>query len=173
MLRVALVGHSQLPTNLLIEGTQISIFRAPGGKAISFFEDNRLSSILNWRGDVVIVWLGSNDIEINSNVAEIVNNLIHIKESIEKECGAKVIITLLEPRCYPNDYPVHQTQYAKIQKGVNRKLERKLPQTHFIKVNTPCFQQLLSHDGVHFTFEGRQLIENIIKENIADYLASC
>ena len=172
MLRVAFVGHSQLPSNIIIAGTEISIFRAPGGKAFSFFEDNRLCNVLNWRGDLVIVWLGSNDIVGNTNVSEVTDNILIIKEKIEEECGARVIIVLVEPRCYPNDHPVHQTQYTKIQRGINRKLEKKLPQTHFIKFNLPKYQQFLSFDGVHFTSEGRKEIEKVIVDNVKDYLAT-
>ena len=132
MLRVALVGHSQIPYDLEVDGAEVSIFRAPGGKAYAFYEDDRLSDVLNWSGDLAIVWLGSNDIEEDTSVGEVVENIVNIKESIEEDCGATVVIILVEPRMYPDDYPVTQSRYSKIQRGINRKLKKKLPQTNNI-----------------------------------------
>lgn len=92
MLRVALAGHSQLPYDPDIAGTEISIFRAPGGKAYLFCEDGRLSDVLNWSRDMVIVWLDSNDTEENTSVSEGADNIINIKESMDEECRASLLL---------------------------------------------------------------------------------
>ena len=170
MLKVALVGHSQLPNELDVEGADVEIFRAPGGKAYSFYEDDRLNDVLNWSGDLAILCIGSNDIKQNTHISDVVENIIDIKESIEEECGATVVIILVEPRSYPDDYPVNESRYKKIQRGINRKLERELPDTEFIKFNTSMYRQELSDDGVHFTAESKELIEERIINCIEEHL---
>ena len=170
MLRVALVGHSQLPSELEVDGADIEIFRAPGGKAYGFYEDERLNEVLDWSGDLVILWLGSNDIKQNTHVSDVVDNITEIKESIEEECGAEVVIILVEPRSYPDDYPVNETRYKKIQRAINKKLERELPDTRFLQFNTQMYQTELSSDGVHFTAEGQELIEDKIRDCIEDFV---
>ena len=171
MLRVALVGHSQLPYSLEVEGADVEIFRSPGGRAYSFYEDGNLNDVLNWSGDLAILWIGSNDIQQNTHVSDVVDNIIDIKESIEEECGATVVIILIEPRCYPDDYPVDEARYRKIQKSINRKLERVLPDTEFIQFNTSMYQQELAEDGVHFSEEGKELIEDRIRSCIEEHLS--
>ena len=39
MWKISLVGHSQLPWELDIGGAEVRVFRAPGGRANSFHED--------------------------------------------------------------------------------------------------------------------------------------
>ena len=170
MLRVALVGHSQLPYDLEVEGADIEIFRSPGARAYSFYEDEILNEVLNWSGDLAIIWLGSNDIYNGTHVSEVVDNITNIKESIEEECGAEVVIILVEPRCYNDDHPVSETKYRKLQKGINRKLERELPDTEFIQFNTSTYQQELSSDGVHFSDYGKELIRDRIITCIEEHL---
>ena len=170
MLKVALVGHSQLPHSLEVEGADIEIFRSPGGRAYSFYDDDDLNDVLNWSGDLAILWLGSNDIMQDTNVWEVVNDIIGIKESIEEETGATVVIILVEPRCYPDDEPVDEAQYRKIQKSINRKLERELSETEFIRFNLPLYEQELAEDGVHFTSYGKELIEEKISDCIESFV---
>ena len=62
MWNVALVGHSQIPTQLTLEDANLAVFRAPGGKAKSFYKDDRLRKVLSWSGDICVLWIGSNDI---------------------------------------------------------------------------------------------------------------
>ena len=83
-MKVSLVGHSQLPYELYVEGAEIKIFRAPGGRADSFFNDERLNSVLNWPHDLCILWLGSNDIEEDTVVGEVVDNITEIIDEISK-----------------------------------------------------------------------------------------
>ena len=84
MWKVSLVGHSQLPPQLSVPDTEINIYRAPGGKATTFFSDERLNDVLTWTHDLCILWLGSNDIREDSEPQEIVNDLVEVVESIEE-----------------------------------------------------------------------------------------
>ena len=170
MLKVALVGHSQIPCSLKVEGAEIELYRLPGAKTHSFENKAKLNQVLNWSGDLVILWLGSNDIDQNTDISEVVKNIIQIKSQIEKECKAVVAIILVEPRCYPNDHPVSKDQYKKIQKGINRKLERALPNTQFLQFNTFVYEKELARDGVHFSEEGKEMIKDKISECIEQHM---
>ena len=170
MLRIALVGHSQLPTSIDVPGTEIEIFRAPGGKALNFFEDDRLNEVLNWRGDLIILWIGSNDITVDTDVVRLRNEIVKIKQTVESRCQAQIIFVLLEPRQYNNHYPVGWDQYNKIQNSINKFLIKKLPLTRFLQFNTSKFQTLLSQDGVHFNGEGKQLVIQKIKQAVSEYM---
>ena len=79
-----MVGHSQLPPQLSVPDTEINIYHAPGGKATTFFSDERLNEVLTWTHDLCILWLGSNDIREDSVLQEIVNDLVDVVESIEE-----------------------------------------------------------------------------------------
>ena len=45
MFKVAVVGHSQVPSGLAVENTQVKIYRIPGARAQNFFSEERLSSV--------------------------------------------------------------------------------------------------------------------------------
>jgi len=157
MWKVSLVGHSQLPPQLSVPDTEINIYRAPGGKATTFFSDERLNDVLTWTHDLCILWLGSNDIREDSVPQEIVNDLVEVVESIEESCGAIVKVCLVEPRFYPGeDYMTHET-YKKVQRSINRKLQRRLS-NDFLHFNSHSWINSLSGDGVHWDAEGKQLI---------------
>ena len=113
---------------------------------------------------------GSNDIKQNTQVSDVVDNISDITETIEKDCEATVVIVLVEPRCYPDGCPVSESQYRKIQRAINRKLERELPDNDFLHFNSSMYQQELAGDGVHFTAEGKELIVEQIIECIQEHM---
>ena len=55
--------HSQVPYELYVDGADIRIFRAPGGRADSF------SMMRNTQ--IGILWLGSNDMDPDTSVSEL------------------------------------------------------------------------------------------------------
>ena len=166
---VALVGHSQLPTNLHVSGADISIYRAPGGRADEFWDDERMSDVLEeWQGDLVILWLGSSDIDEDTVPSELASNILDICENIENSCDAVVKICLIEPREYPDEDPISHEDYAKIQKAVNKKL-RKAPYSN-IHFNSTAYQAELAEDGVHFTSVGRSMIKSKLRNAIKSFM---
>ena len=84
MWKISVVGHSQIPKKLEVENTEIRIFRAPGGRADNFNNDTRMNEVLNWKHDLCILWIGSNDIDQESKPKDIVENISQIVESIEQ-----------------------------------------------------------------------------------------
>ena len=126
MFKVSLVGHSQLPNYLEVEGTEIRIFRAPGGHAETFFSDDRLNRVLQWKHDHCILWLGSNDIAEGMSPEGLFNTIKEITKTIERECGAVVQICLLEPRIYSDEEkaPISNLNYKKVMNSVNNRIKR-------------------------------------------------
>lgn len=169
MLRVSLVGHSQIPKSLHVPGAEIRIFRAPGGRAASFFSDVRMSDVLQWNHDLCILWLGSNDIADGIVLSELSSTIQEIVVAIEEQCEATVCVCLVEPRLYGDFAPISAEDYKKVQNAVNKRLKRKLENQH-IHFNTTAFVEELSSDGVHWTDEGRERVENKLKTVIEGYL---
>ena len=168
MLQVSLVGHSQLPRNLTVPETEIKIFRAPGGRADSFFSDHRLRDVLDWEHDFCILWLGSNDIEDDTDPNELFEEIQSIYEAIVSDCGAVVHVCQIEPRLYAGATPIDSDGYRKIQNSVNKKIKRKLTTrtTHFTASN---FVETLSEDGVHWNAERKEMVRDKPESVVATY----
>ena len=168
MLQVSCVGHSQLPHNLSVPETEIKIFRAPGGRADNLFSDHRLNDVLDWEHDFCILWLGSNDIEVDTDPNELFEEIKEVYETIANDCGAVVHVCLIEPRFYPGASPIDSDGYRKIQNSVNKKIKRKLTTrtTHFTASN---FVEALSGDGVHWNAEGKEMVRDKLESVIVTY----
>ncbi|KAK3851050.1 hypothetical protein Pcinc_042275 [Petrolisthes cinctipes] len=158
-----MVGHSQIPQTLVVPDVDVQVFRAPGGRASSFFTDARLYRVLAWKHDLCILWLGSNDVADDGIVPnELTKNIMEIIQTIERDCEAKVCVCLIEPRKYPNEYPITSATYKKIQNSINSKIKRRI-KNQVIHFNTQTFANSLASDGVQFNDEGRSRVENKIK----------
>ena len=164
MYKVALVGHSQIPSNLNVENVEVKIFRAPGGKIARFHRDSRLNKVLLWKHQLTFLWLGSNDITPTTSTGELINQIQMLTREIEEKCGSKVIIIEIERREYPpHKLIVEQEQYKKIRRAVNRALLRS---KHFFTITFNAVRFVLASDGVHFEPQSRRQIANQIVENI-------
>ncbi|KAK3880837.1 hypothetical protein Pcinc_014695 [Petrolisthes cinctipes] len=162
-----MVGHSQIPQTLVVPDVDVQVFRAPGGRASSFFTDARLHRVLAWKHDLCILWLGSNDVidDIDGIVPnELAKNIVEIIQTIERDCEAKVCVCLIEPREYPNEYPNTSVSYKKIKNAVNKTIRRKI-KNEIIHFNTQTFANSLASDGVQFNDEGSR-VENTFKKVI-------
>ena len=171
MWKVSLVGHSQLPSHLSFPDADIRIYRAPGARAANFFNDERLVEVLNWKHDLCILWLGSNDITPDSTPQEVANDVVTIINSIEEECDAIVRVCLVEPRFYEDEEYMSHDHYKRIQSAVNRKLKRWLS-NEFIQFNSNSWVENLASDGVHFNSEGKQRIKKRFRRAIRTFIDS-
>lgn len=176
MTRVAVVGHSQVPSFLDVEEVELKIFRAPGGRADGFYSDSRLNTVLEWEHDYCLLWLGSNDIESDTIPEEVVKDILEIVNSIEDNCGSTVYPVQVEPRFYSDDYPVSHDWYKKVQRAINRKLKRRLKGKCFIHFNTAYWVEHLAADGVHWDSEGKECVrdrlEGFIRRIVDDEVGS-
>lgn len=163
MLKVSLVGHSQIPKSLDVDRVDVRIFRAPGGHAHSFDSDHRLNQVLNWEHDLSILWLGSNDIASGIDPGLLAEKVLDIAREIERNCGAIVRICLIEPRVYSRRGPISSEEYKKVQNSVNKRIKR-VKKYRVIQFNTLSFQETLSGDGTHWSSEGKErVIEKLLK----------
>lgn len=167
MWKVSLVGHSQLPDDLSINNAEIQIYRGPGGRADNFFEDERLNEVLNWEHDLSILWLGSNDIDNETQPRDIANNILKVVESIEENCQAVVWICLVEPRLYTNGFMMEE-DYRKVQRKINKILKEKGNQV--IHFNSNDWVEYLASDGIHWTVEGRKRVKSKLKKTIKNFM---
>ncbi len=130
MFRIALVGHSQIPRRFEVnqEDVTVDIYRAPGGKAANFFDDERLNKVLRQKYDLIILWIRSNDIEKDCVVREIAGNIKNIVKELEARCEAEVRTCLIRPR-KTEDQPrvrIEPDTYIRVAKGINEALQKKL-----------------------------------------------
>lgn len=167
MWKISLVGHSQIPKHFEFPNTEIKIFRAPGAKASSFFQDVRMNKVLEWEHDLTILWIGSNDINTDANPLEIFNHIKEIYLEIERNCQSIVYICQVEPRIRARNIPADI--YKKIQNGINNRIKRSLktPNIHF---NNVSFVEELSGDGVHWSGAGRVRVESKFKKVIKGFI---
>lgn len=170
--RVALVGHSQVPRHLRLDQVEISVFRAPGASAGDFKTDPRLNSVLQSRFELVLVWLGSNEIRESSRVRQVVKSIKDIVDEIKECCKAKVGVILIEPRKTDQQWRqfVSQETYDKVARAVNRTLtQRTLKGGIFVQFTARPYRECLDRDGVHFDRSGRTYIKEKISNCITHH----
>lgn len=170
MYKISLVGHSQIPHSLDAPRAEIRIFREPGRKTYSLFDDERMSDVLEWTHDYLIVWIGSNDIKEDWSHHEIVNDILEIVHAIEDECETTVQVCLHEPSFYPHGVPVSQDTYAKVHQTENKHLTKRLSDRSFLHFNTASYEKNLAEDGVYWIEEGHGYVQrkliNAIEEQM-------
>ena len=159
MFKVSLVGHSQIPYSLNVHNSEIRIFRAPGGRASSFFSDERLNRVLSWKHDLCLLWLGSNDIADGIDPSLLTNTIREITRTIERDCEAVVCICLIEPRLYSGVRPISAENYKKVQHSINNRIKRCM-RNQVIHFNSNFYVESLSSDGVHWSSAGRSKVED-------------
>ena len=157
MFKVAIVGHSQVPSHLdiLPSPIDVQIFMSPGATARSFFNNEHLTAVFNGRYDMVILWLGSNDIHPRCKVKDIKS----IVEQLEIRCIPRVKICLVEPRLTEIRWRprVEQEANNKVAKGMSNKLQKRaLRGKGFISFDVKAIWYSLRSDGVHFDREDRE-----------------
>ena len=167
MWKVSLVGHSQLPNNLTVNNAEIRIFRGPGGRADSFFDDSRMNEVLEWEHDLCILWIGSNDIDNETRPKDIAENIIEVIQSIEQNCEAVVYICLVEPRFYASGF-MSEEDYRKVQRKINKILKEQGNQV--IQFNSSSWVEYLGSDGVHWNEEGRERVKSKLRKTIRNFM---
>ncbi|MPC88347.1 hypothetical protein E2C01_083248 [Portunus trituberculatus] len=150
MFRVAIVGHSQIPVALpgLPDDIEVSLFRVPGARAQNFFTNSVFMSIFESKFDLIILWIGSNDIHSRCRVKEIVADIKAIVEQLEAVCTPRIKICLIEPR-RPDP-------------------KRSLQTKRFISFGARPFAEGLARDGVHFNRQTREYIQSKLRNAIQD-----
>lgn len=163
--KISIVGHGQVPPELHVPAYDIRIFRAPDGRASTFFEDSRLSDVLEWPHDICLLWIGSNDISVNTVIDDVVNSICEIVFELEK-VAEEVVVILLEPKYShgpthdPTQDPDFLQRYGKIQRGMNKALRKRMRNKTFVRVNTVWWANKNGTEGVHFDEQGKNVVVN-------------
>lgn len=162
-----------MPRHLEVDGANVDIYRAPGARAATFLQDRRLTPVLRKEYDLVLLWLGSNDITQSCRPREIINHIQAVVERIKTDCRSKVGLCLIEPRRvehYRRPRP-EQKDYNKVAKAINTRLVGRVYKGGiFVHFNPRFFHENLGRDGVHFNPEGRGEIARKIEACVTHHV---
>ena len=132
-----------------------------------FFQDGRLSSVLEWKHDLTLLWIGSNAISETTQPRQLANHIIEICKVIEQTCRSKVIIIKIENWKYQSSTPVIPNfRYQRVKRSVNKAL---LGSRQFLCLNFNAIEFTLARDGVHFETNARGLINQKLIRAIREW----
>lgn len=172
-----MVGHSLVPPHLLpIEGARVDIYRSPGAKAANFETDTRLANVLGYIYDLVIVFLGGNDVHNDCVPSQITDNIKCVIEQIHANCYAQIAFILLEHRVPKpgNRFNIDVDQYNKVSNNINNRLKRaykRKPYVQFLSIGAKPFRNNLT-DGVHFNDESKLHLRLKLINTITRFVAN-
>ena len=117
--------------------------------------------MLEWKHDLTLLWIGSNDIDETTQPRQLANHIVEIGKVIEQTCGSKVIVIEIENRKYQSSTPfIPNFRYQRVKRSVNRAL---LGSRQFLCLNFNAIEFTLARDGVHFETNARGLINKKIR----------
>lgn len=176
-LRVGWVGHSQVSwasadpkQQPQIKGVEVILYKKPGAKAIKFFEYPELTMALDDNLDLVVLWIGSNDIHPNETISHICNSIKDILEAFGSK-GIPTYFMTVEPRVYPESSPyyVPPEVYQKMRNAINKHFQRELKGRILLTGGVAINASHLMIDGVHAGWQGRANIETKLVGLICNY----
>ena len=161
MFRVALVGHSLLPTNVNfsnLHNVTVEVYRFPGATIDRLTHE--LTEIDFWtkRYDGVILCIGGNDLAIQT-VTSVFDKFCILARRV-KEVTRFLSICTIEYRLYPegNRFGINQLEYKRKVVAINHRIKRftRSLNCRNLDMGKRCFTLRRTSDGVHFTPHGRQ-----------------
>ena len=173
MYRVALVGHSNLPTFPGWGNVQVEVFKERGARLTDLRDRLRFDGALfttNW--DCVVVFLGGNDIADCRNQDNLYNR--HL-DAFRKLHTNQLVVTDLEPRTYDREnqarFGITTRTYNAIAKLVNKRLKRFVKRTANVElVHIPPGFMEQSGDGIHLSPTGQESLIHRYKSHILSFL---
>lgn len=163
------VGHSQVGWQSLndqyqpIPDAHITLYRKPGALASKFFEYPELTQALRDNLDLVILWMGGNDINPATSPRVILDDLRHIITEFNR-VRTSVIIMTIEARKYMEGsrHYVAPQLYNKMKNAINRRLQKDYAGRVILTGGLTVNESHLNMDGVHLDHVGRGNIERKI-----------
>ena len=159
--KVAIVGHSQVPTNIpAFNGVEIKFFRRTGAKLVHLHQ-SPLIDVYNYRPNLCVLYMGGNDIAgPNVDCREIIKGLRDTLLSL-KDIAQKVVFVNIEERRYAigNRHGIDTETYNTHRKWVKSNLRRflRINDIGTINVSGPWFPSQRV-DGVHFNKEAKKVL---------------
>ncbi len=174
---IAIVGHSLAPPRIEpVEGADIHIYRSPGGKVASFENDSKLNGVLTSSYDLVIIFLGGNDVHNNCNPSQITDNIKGVIEQVRTHCNSHIAFVLLEHRSpkQGNRFNIDEDQYNRVANSINNRLKRSYKNksyVQFLSISAKPFQNGVT-DGIHFNRETKLHLERKLRNTIMRFVNS-
>ena len=159
MYRVAVLGHSLVPSEFVcnVSGVQIFLYRRPGA---TWDDINCVEFRDFWarQFDLAIILLGGNDLAF----VEAYPAFCKFKEFVQAalHCSTKIIVYSVEPRDYDNqsrfnittrEFNVRRRRYNRMARRWIRRLGQ-----NFIDLGKPWIARERTRDGVHFNAVANQ-----------------
>ena len=159
---VAVIGHSNLPEIASWDNFHVETFKVKGARLIELIQHERFPKRLytnQW--DYVILFLGGNDIAKCR-----CQHLLYLRfKTVHGIFPCKrFLLTDIEPRKYTPEkarlFNIETRQYQITANVVNLKLKvfakKRKPQVQMVHI--PPGYMIASHDGIHLSPEGKQLL---------------
>ena len=151
MVKAAIVGHSQVPREISVPNVETRVFRRPGAR-IQHFHNEILSEVLEFSPDIVVVFLGGNDIDASDDCAlRVANALKEIVQILRANCR-EVIFIEIEWRDFTRTRVPGLTRelYNQRRRSINRNVKRFCNVRHIHAINTSLESiQRVGWDRVH------------------------
>ena len=152
MVKAAVVGHSQVPHNVQIENVETRMFRRPGAK-IRHFHEEILNNLLTYEPDIVILFLGGNDIDAGDDcVVRVATALKGVIQVLRDNCGVVIVVDIEYRNFSTSRVPGLTSElYNHRRMQINRNLARYCNRRNIRTINTSLDSiQRVRNDGVHF-----------------------
>lgn len=162
---VALIGHSQTPRINSYGDVRVSIFKPSPGLIDKVYNSEFSPRLFNTSWDVVIIFLGGNDLCRNTP-DEVVAKLLRL---VDRLTGRRLYVTLVEPRIYNAErearHNITTEEYNIRARVTSTKLTRRAATLEtFRTINICPSYHNNSYDGVHFDdFAKQSLIRRYIR----------
>ena len=164
MVKVAIVGHSQVLREITIPNVETRVFRKPGAR-IPDFHRELLPEVLAFSPDVIVIFLGGNDIDATADCAlRVANGLKGIIEILKDNCR-EVIFIQIEWRDFSTTRVPGLTReiYQHRRATINRNLKRFCSRRNIRAINTGLENlESVRRDGVHLASESASALKSKI-----------
>ena len=165
-MRVALVGHSQVPDFKSYHGVEVITAKVRGGHIADAYH-HPISTVIESSPDAIFVWFGGNEL-LDQPEAQTAAQLVELVNYI-RNFTAVVFVLLVEHRRHKvgsRFFPYKE--YCERAKRVNKMLKREVRrnhQFHTVNIASPNMADD-SRDGVHFGPVGKAWVINKLKAAI-------
>ena len=170
MVKVAIIGHSNLKgiadeTGKWYSGVfQIEVFCCPGATTDNITSFPEYSRLVHNNFDVVILFLGANDIRESCSIAEIYEKLKNLIDDLNNQIIPKYGTFLLEPEARRGDPKyINEKGYFRLRNSLVRKIKKRKEIESWTLVGRGLHLRHLKKDGVHLSKEGKKKFKEIIE----------
>ena len=173
-MRVAVLGHSQTKyLNFRFSEHEIIKFYKSGATFTSIRQSEQFQRLIHYKPDIIFLLLGSNDLTENSDINQIIESYIKLKEEILEKINPTQGTYLLDlERRTKNNRFVNCNKYRKIRNSFIKKV-KKIDKPNFLPYRpvSGLLESNIGPDGVHINAEGARKIKETIEIKIREILS--